>query len=424
MEQQPMIERKPIWQSYWVILLSLMAVGLSFLGYRYVAGLGTTGMGSQVSWGLWISLYILFIGLSAGSFLLSTLIYVFNVKRYERIGRLALYSAALCLVMGLLFVFADLGHAERFWQVFANAAVSSVLWYEIMFYVLYIIIIAVELYFLTRTDLIGLREKSTGIKRGLYRFLALGSQSLDKAAKARDMKIVKILGIIGIPTAIAVHGGTGAVFAVVEAVPHWHTPLLPIVFITSALVSGAALLLFLRAFFMKPAADEPQFLSGLGKLAIGLLAVDWVLVLFEFIVPLYQGSPEAIAALDTMFFGSNWWIFWLLQVGIGVILATYLILFTGKSRVGLGLGGLAIVIGIVAVRWNIVIPGLSTTKVEGLSEAFFSGRITTLYSPTLVEWMSSIGLLALFMVLVSLGLKYLPLHSAEGEHVAEIEGGS
>jgi len=78
MQEQIIIERKAIWRSYWVIITALALAGLGFIIYRYVAGLQTTDMGGVVSWGLWISLYILFIGLSAGSFLLSTIIYVFN----------------------------------------------------------------------------------------------------------------------------------------------------------------------------------------------------------------------------------------------------------------------------------------------------------------------------------------------------------
>lgn len=418
MQQQAIIERKPIYYSYWIVLSIVALVGLSFLGYRFAVGLQTTAMGSIVSWGLWISFYILFIGLSAGSFLLSTLIYVFNMKKYERIGRLALYSAAICLIIGLLFVLADLGHPERFWQPFFNLAYTSVLWYEMMFYLLYIIIIVIELYLLTRTDIIAVRERSSGIKQGFYRLLSLGSQRLDEASKKRDMKWVKILGLIGIPTALAVHGGTGAVFAVVKAVPHWYNPLLPIVFITSALVSGAALLLFLRAFFFKPEADETQFLSGLAKLAIGLLAVDWVLVIFDFLVIFYGAIPGAVGALQEMLFGANWWIFWIEQVGIGVLVPAYLILFRGKSRISLGLAGLAIMIGISAVRWNIIIPGLTELKLAGLPEAFVSSRLIALYSPSLVEWMSSFGILALFMVLISLGLRFLPLQTAT-EHEAK-----
>lgn len=422
MEQRAIIERKPLWYGYWAILVLVAVVGLGFLGYRYAQGLRVTNMGSVVSWGLWISLYILFIGLSAGSFLLSTFIYVFNMTKYERIGRLALYSAVICLIMGLIFVLADLGHPERFWEVYTNLARTSILWYEVNFYGLYIVIIMAELFFLIRTDLVKIREHSTGLKRRVYRILALGSQRTDELSKKRDMKVVKVLGIIGIPTALAVHGGTGAVFAVVMAVPHWNTPLLPIVFITSALVSGAALLLFVRTFFFKPAADETQFLSGLSRLALGLLVVDWVMVFFDFLVILYGQVPAAAKPVTDMLFNSHWWIFWVVQMGIGLVVPVCLILLKGKSRVSLGLAGLAIVIGISAVRWNIILPGLSLPKIEGgLADSFFSPRLTTVYWPTTTELVSSLGLLAVFMLLISLGLKILPLQTVE--HSEKPEGG-
>lgn len=424
MQQQAMIERKPFWYGYWAILLALMVVGLGFLGYRYTAGLGTTNLGNVISWGLWISLYILFIGLSAGSFLLSTLVYVFNVKRFEPIGRIALFSAVLCLIMGMLFVLADLGHAERFWQVFANAATSSILWFEIMFYILYSIIIVTELYLLMRTDLIARREGSSGIMRRVYGFLSLGSQRLDQASKDRDMKIVKTLGIIGIAVAIAVHGGTGAVFAVVKAVPYWHSPLVPIAFIISAIASGAGLLLFLRAFFFKPAPDEQQFLSSLAKLAVFLIALDWLPILFEFLVDLYGGIPAAVVAVEAAVAGPNWWVFWFIQLALGLIIPIIIVLhpWTRKSRVWLGAAGAFIVIGIVGFRLNLVIAALHVARITELPSAFFSPRLLASYSPSAVEWMSSIGLLALFMILISLGLKFLPLQTAT-EHTADAEGG-
>ncbi len=421
MEEQAIMEKKPILYSYWIILTALIIVGLGFLGYRYAVGLRTTDLGSIIPWGLWISFYILFIGLSAGSFLLSTLIYVFNVSRYERIGRLALYSAALCLIMGLLFVFADLGHPERFWNVFTNLASSSILWYEIMFYLLYIIIIAVELYLLSRTDLIALRERSTGIKRGLYGFLSLGSQRLDKPSRERDMKLVKLLGIIGIPTALAVHGGTGLVFAVIIAVPYWHSPLVPIAFIISALASGAGLLLFLRAFFFKPAPDEQRFLSGLATLAVFLIALDWLPILFEFIVDLYGGIPSAVGAVTAVIAGPNWWVFWLFQVTLGLVLPIILVALpvVRKSRFWLGAIGALIVIGIMGFRLNLVIGALhAAARIWDLPSAFFSTRLLSSYSPTAVEWLSSIGLLAVFMALFSLGQKFLPLQTTD--HTSEV----
>ncbi len=76
-------------------------------------GLKVTSMTSVLPWGLWVSLYIYFIGLSAGSFLLSTLVYVFGMARYEKVGRMALYSVLLVLYVGVIFILIDLGRMER-----------------------------------------------------------------------------------------------------------------------------------------------------------------------------------------------------------------------------------------------------------------------------------------------------------------------
>src|SRR3972149_6890270 len=147
--QQPLVlGRRTYEYTSGAALVALLLVGMGALAYRLVVGLQVTNLTSVVPWGFWISFYILFIGLSAGSFLLSTLIYVFGLVRFERIGRLAVYSAIICLLMGMLFVLIDLGRVERFWHVFGQVARGSVMWYEIMLYNVYATILAVELWFL------------------------------------------------------------------------------------------------------------------------------------------------------------------------------------------------------------------------------------------------------------------------------------
>ncbi|RME77510.1 MAG: molybdopterin oxidoreductase, partial [Chloroflexi bacterium] len=232
----------------WLILLVATGVGLAAVLIRTIQGLGVTNLNYIVPWGLWVAFYIYFIGLSAGSFLLSTMIYVFNFKKLEPIGRLALFSALIALIAGLNFVLLDLGHMERFWTVFVNRNMWSVLEIEIHFYVLYIIVLLTELWLLMRRDLIRCAEGSDW-KAKLCGLLTFGSSDLSEQSAARDLRIVRILGVLGIPIALGVHGGTGAIFAVVKARPMWYGPLFPIIFIISALVSGAALLTFLLAFF-------------------------------------------------------------------------------------------------------------------------------------------------------------------------------
>lgn len=101
---------------YYSLLLLLTGVGFWALGVRFMDGMNVTNLTSYFSWGLWVVFYIFFIGLSAGSFLLSTMIYVFKMHALEKVGRISLLSALISLVAGLMFVLIDLGHPERFWH--------------------------------------------------------------------------------------------------------------------------------------------------------------------------------------------------------------------------------------------------------------------------------------------------------------------
>src|SRR5712691_12007505 len=93
---------------FWVAGVTLFGVGLVGWYDRLTQGLLNVNFSSVVPWGLWVAAYIYFIGLSAGSFLISSLVYVFNVKRFERVGRLAVFTALVTLFLALLMVWAGL----------------------------------------------------------------------------------------------------------------------------------------------------------------------------------------------------------------------------------------------------------------------------------------------------------------------------
>ena len=146
-----------LWRSLRILLglgLWVVAVfGMGALFYRLSVGLGITRLGSTVPWGLWVAFYIYFIGLSAGSFLLSSLVFVFGNKNLEPLSRLAVLQAFVCLLLGLVFIFIDLGHWERFHYVLIYPQWHSVLAWEIWFYNAYIIVLLLELWMLMRRDL-------------------------------------------------------------------------------------------------------------------------------------------------------------------------------------------------------------------------------------------------------------------------------
>src|SRR3989338_2113476 len=168
--------KKIILYVLWAILI---VAGLVVVYQRLTQGHLLANYGSYVPWGLWVAAYIYFIGLSAGSFLLSSLVYVFNVKALERIGKLSLVTAVITLFMALLAIWFDIGHMERFWYVFVRPNFYSMMAWMIWLYTAYFLLLIAEV-------IVVFQQKSQG----------------------RD-KLLKILGSLGVPLAIAFHGGGG-----------------------------------------------------------------------------------------------------------------------------------------------------------------------------------------------------------------------
>jgi len=364
--------------AYWALLAVVALVGVAAIAVRTSQGLRVTNLTSLVPWGLWVAFYIYFIGLSAGSFLISTLIYVFGVKRFEPVGRLAIFVAFIAMLTGLLFILLDLGHMERFWTVFFRRNSRSVLEWEIHFYNLYIVILLSELWLLMRRDLIRWGQ-GRGLKASLCRLLALGSTDLSEASAAQDMRAVRLLGMLGVPVALAVHGGTGAIFAVVKARPYWYTGLFPLIFIVSALASGGALLTFLYAFFGRRDKHHRDLVVSLGQMVAGFLALDLIFLASEMLVGLYGAVPDHLATYQAILTGPFWYVFWIGQLGLGAIVPLALILsrHTRASVGWIGVAGALIVVGILGVRLNIVIPPLTVPLMPGIDSAYPLGRFST-----------------------------------------------
>jgi Ni/Fe-hydrogenase subunit HybB-like protein len=382
----------------------LAVVGVGALVYRMVEGLGVTHLGSVVPWGLWVALYIYFIGLSAGSFLLSSLVFVFGNHDLEPLSRLAVLQAFVCLLLGLVFIFIDLGHWERFLYVFIHPQWHSVLAWEIWFYNAYFVVLLAELWVMMRKDLSRWSKQVPGVWGKFYRKLALGFQGPttpeeNGVYERNTAKWLKVLGIIGIPIALAVHGGTGAIFAVVKSRPAWFSPIFPLVFIISALASGGGLLLFLRVFVAPEPEKDRHTLPGVANLVAAFLIFDVLLLFLEFLVGLYGGIPDHIEPYRLMTQGPFAWVFWVQQLMLGV--AIPLLLLYARPRqsayktIEIGIAGLLIFVGIFGVRLNIIIPALAVPVLRGFDHAVASPRLSTLYVPNWVEWLSGWGIAAL-----------------------------
>lgn len=384
------------------ILIILAIIGLFATVVRFSQGLMVTHLTQNVPWGFWVALYIYCIGLSAGSFLLSTLIYVFGMKKLEAAGRMALFQAFGCMLLAIWLILVDLGHPERFYKVLTSWNYTSILAWESMIYTIYVVVILGEMYFAMRPYFY---KKQTG-------------RDLPQDALASGMKWLFILGLIGIPVAIGVHGGTGAIFAVAKARPNWFGGLFPILFLVSALASGGGLLTFLTAVTSKQSKEEKEKLvQSLARLTIGFVALDFLLLSSEILVTFYGGVPREVTGWSLTLFGPFWWVFWFVQLGLGAI-APVLILIgkeTGRSVSWLGLAGFLVALGVIGTRMNIVIPPLIQPAFNTLPEAYNHVRFAYGYFPSWNEWLLGFGWMAIALLILALANKVLPLEARKEE---------
>jgi molybdopterin-containing oxidoreductase family membrane subunit len=400
----------------WVLWLVVAALGIHGFASRMLEGHRHANYGSYIIWGLWVSAYIYFIGLSAGSFLLSSMIYVFGVKKLEKIGRLALFTAIVTLFMALISIWFDLGQMFRAWRIITSPNFGSMMAWMVWLYSIYTVIMVVELWMAMRADLCRW-QSLPGLKGWVGRALALHRGPLPPEKERWCQHWLKVLAIMGVPLAIAFHGGVGALFSTLSARPFWHTPLMPILFLTGALVSGGGLMAFVvAAFYPHRNEEHRQMVAYIGRAVLGLLLFDIVLEWAEFSVPMWYGVGHEYDLLMRVLFGDFWWVFWVLHVGLGCVVPVLLLTFRGNKLWSVGLAGLLIAVTFMTVRLNIVIPGLLDPHLQGLQNAFTDHRLVFWYVPSFFEWQVTLFIVALGTALFYLGYRFLPLTSTSTTH--------
>jgi protein NrfD len=216
-----------------------------------------------------------------------------------------------------------------------------------------------------------------------------------------------------VPLAILFHGGVGALFGVISARPAWNSGLFPLLFLVSALVSGGGLLTAIYAFLAPKRGSEAhrRLVVDLGKLILGLTLLDILFTFAEYSIAMYGAIPSEVSPLLKTMTGPFWYVFWIGQVGLGMVVPVILLVWkrTRQSPVWIGLAGASIVLAFVSVRLNIVIPPLSVPELQGLEQAVPSLRMSMTYVPSLMEWFLSIGIVGLGMALFALGYNLLPV---------------
>lgn len=398
-----------------LVWLVLMVIGLVGVYLRLTTGHTLEATGNFVFWGLLVSAYIWFIGLSAGSFLLSSLIYVFGVEKLKPLGKAALLSALVTLLAALMTIWMDIGHMGRFWEIYTRGNPFSMMAWMVWLYTAYFALLLVEFWFAIRQDLV-VWSRRPGFVGVLSRILTLGVTGSDEASLRRDDRVVKVLGTIGVPLAVAFHGGVGALFGVVMARPYWNQPLYPIAFLVGALLSGTALFAVLVGYFWPDRQSESfrDIIATLARYTLGLLVLYLLLEWAEFSIGLYnmiiyRKGPEEALSFWVVLGGPFSWTFWAIHLILGSLVPLVILAAWPRNANLVGIAGLLIAASFLVVRLNIVIPALVTPPLPGLAEAFSDLRLTTHYFPSGVEWAILSFSVALSMLLFYLGFRLLPV---------------
>lgn len=384
---------------------------------RFVNADKNANYGSIVPWGLWVAAYIYFSGLSAGAFLISSLAYVFKVRRFEPIGRLALFTALVTLLLALLSISADLGHPFRAGLVFVYPNFESPMAWMIWLYTAYFVVLVVQLWFVLRNDLV-IGSRSPDFRGRLYRIVVLGSQDSSAATLESDRQFARGAGMAGMALAILFVGGVGSLFGVNAGRAAWHGGLFPVLFVLSALVSGGALLVLVSAVFQEGLRHNRDTVLALGAVVLALLIVDVVVQISDTLVGFYGNEPDKIANFKLIYGGPYWWVFWIWQLGLGTLVPLALLLLprTRKDARAVAAACGLIAVGFLAVRLNIVIPGLADEQLAGLTDAFDSPRLSTDYVPSTMEFLFTSGIIGIGLLMFGIGEWLLP---GNNEHTTE-----
>ncbi|MGA9640826.1 MAG: NrfD/PsrC family molybdoenzyme membrane anchor subunit [Terriglobales bacterium] len=325
----------------------------------------------ELQWSVLIVLYPFLTGLVAGAFILASLERVFNVEAVKPTYRLALLTALAFLLVAPLPLQLHLGHPERSFEMYLTPHSTSAMAMFGFVYLWYLMaVLVLEIWLDYRRDIVVLSQTTTGLTRLIYRALTLGSSNISEHALHIDDRVGWVITLIGIPSAFLLHGYVGFIFGSIKANPWWSTPLMPVVFIFSAMVSGiaAVMLLYMLLTWLRKQTIDMRCVDTIAQYLFYTFLIDFTLEMLDLIHRIYE-SDESFRSLDFMVHTKLYVSHILVQIILGTITPILLLASTQVLKISdmarkriYATAGCLTMIGIFAMRWNVVIGGQLFSK--------------------------------------------------------------
>jgi Ni/Fe-hydrogenase subunit HybB-like protein len=325
----------------------------------------------ELQWSVLIVLYPFVTGLVAGAFILASLERVFNVEAVKPTYRLALLTALAFRLVAPLPLQLHLGRPERSYEMYLTPHTPSAMAMFGFVYLWYLLaVLLLEIWLDYRPDIVRMARETRGPLKLVYRFLTLGSYEITEGSLAMDAKVGRFVTIVGIPSAFLLHGYVGFIFGSVKANPWWSTPLMPVVFLFSAIVSGIAsvLLLYMAIAWLRRTKLDMACVDTIARYLLYAFIIDFGLEMLDLIHRIYE-ADESFKSLDFMVHTRLYTSQVILQIvagtlfPIGLLALVQFVRLSEAARKGLYvLAGALTLVGIFAMRWNVVIGGQLFSK--------------------------------------------------------------
>jgi predicted membrane protein len=331
-----------------------------------------------IYWSIQIVMYPYMTGLVAGAFVLSSLYHVFGQKDLKEIAQFSLVFSLALLPVAALPLLLHLQQPLRAMEPLLTPHFTSAIAAFGIVFTTYGLIVVSEIWFVYREYFVHQLETLKGAtgfwnaqRRILYTALTFGAKDVSDEAVKVDHKAAKILAGIGIPVACFLHGYAGFIFGSVKANALWMSPLMPVIFIMSAVVSGIALCMLTYIVIMEWKAFRKRKTTAIAgeikgvehdvidkstRYLVGFLVAAISLELLDLIFRGYT-AMKSWDILRSVMYGKDFINIFVLQYTLGNLVPFLLLLLPGRTIKRTVVALLLVLFGVFMMRWNVVIGG-------------------------------------------------------------------
>ena len=426
------VERSP---GFYVWIGSLAALGLLALyslGASIVLSLEILEFSIRIPWAMLVSTYAWLVVAGSGLCIISAFGGVFGVHRYEMMSKRIVFLSLTTILFGLSYILLHLGRPERMpiYNAISPNFRSAIAWMGTLYNV-YLVIVVLEFWLLIRSDLAGRAEAAEGLTKIVYSLLALrkidGSDFGRKLSNSfigrliyhpglqnllNDPRLLRLMATLAFVTGVAALTMLGSVFAHIESRSLWYGPYYPVYFLVSALFCGYAFLLTVTIISYRVRGETmipmvKMLMFEMAKVLAFLLAVGFMLMAFRLFTSLWEPARQGPTMLLLNGpFRVNFWVF---EVALMSVIPAFILLWAAgrESLGGVFWGALMALAGAFFMRYDFVVAGQVYPNIrEGLPS----------YLPTFMEILIILGVFGGFLLVYTLGERFLPLKEEGGHH--------